>query len=372
MFRGIFAIIYKETRHIIRDTRTLFLMLALPGAQLTVFGFAVDMDVKHIPTVVHNLDHRESSRELIDAFVNTGYFDIVSEVDTGSEVSAAIVRGDAKVGIKIPPDYSATLLTGEPTTVQVLIDGSDSTVAMQALNVTNAIAMRISVEILADFLDNTGGAPPLDARTRVLFNPDMRTTNFMVPGLMGVILQIITMLLTAFAIVREKETGTLEQLMVTPVSRLGLILGKLVPYFAVGLLETASVLALMRFLFQVPIAGSLLLLLGFTLIFLICALALGLLISTFAENQIQALQMAFVVILPSVLLSGFIFPQESMPWIIAAFGKSVPATYYIRVLRGIILRDAAFADLWHNGLIMAGMALVVLTAASLRFRKTLA
>jgi len=370
MLRGMLAIIYKETRHIVRDPKTLFLMLALPGAQLTVFGFAVDMDVKHIPTVVHNLDRREPSRDLLNAFVNSGYFDIVAEVDTAREVTETIVRGDAKVGIKIPPDYSATLLTATPTAVQVLIDGSDSTVAMQALNVSNAIAMRVSVDILSDFVGN-GNAAPLESRTRVLFNPDMRTTNFMVPGLMGVILQIITMLLTAFAIVREKEAGTLEQLMVTPVSRLGLILGKLTPYFVVGLFETATVLLLMRFLFQVPIAGNVFLLLGFTLIFLVCALGLGLLISTFAENQIQALQMAFVVILPSVLLSGFIFPQESMPWIIAAFGKAVPVTYYIRVLRGIVLRDAAFIDLWHNGLILACMAVVLLAAASLRFRKTL-
>ncbi len=371
MFRGMLAIIYKETRHILRDPRTLFLMLLLPGAQLTVFGFAVDMDVKHIPTVVYNLDRREPSRELLDAFVNTGYFDILSEAATDGEVTEAIVRGDAKVGIKIPPDYSETLLTGRPTTVQVLIDGSDSTVAMQALNVTNAIAMRASVKILSHTFGG-GDTMPLDARTRVLFNPDMRTTNFMVPGLMGIILQIITMLLTAFAIVREKENGTLEQLMVTPVSRLGLMIGKLAPYFAVGLFEAVSVLLLMCFLFRVPIAGNVFLLFGFTLIFLVSALGLGLLISTFADNQIQALQMAFVVILPSVLLSGFIFPQESMPWIIAAVGKMVPVTYYIRVLRGIVLRDAAFADLWHNGVILAGMAVIVLAAASLRFSKTLA
>jgi ABC-type multidrug transport system permease subunit len=252
----------------------------------------------------------------------------------------------------------------------VLIDGSDSTVAMQALNVSNAIALRKSIGLLAGV---TGGMTdaPVVAQPRVLFNPDMRTANFMVPGLVGIILQMITMLLTAFAIVREKETGTLEQLMVTPVSRLGLILGKLMPYGLVGILETVSVLVLMRFLFQVPIAGSVVLLAGFTLIFLFTALGLGLLVSTFAGNQIQALQFSFFIILPSVLLSGFVFPQDSMPPVIYVIGKAVPATYFIQILRGIILRNAGFQDLWVNGVILACMGLVVLTVATLRFRKNL-
>ena len=370
MFRGLSSIIYKESKHILRDPRTLFLMLLVPGIQLTVFGYAIDMDVKNIATVVYNLDGRAESRALVDSFKNTGYFNIVREVNTAPEVVEAIVRGEAKVGLRIPPDYSDRILAGEHTDVQVLIDGSDSTVAMQALNVSNAIALRRSIALLAD----TAGAatdPPVEARPRVLFNPDMRTANFMVPGLVGIILQLITMLLTAFAVVREKETGTLEQLMVTPVSRLGLILGKLLPYGVVGIIETVSVLLLMRFLFQVPIAGSVLLLAFFTLIFLFTALGLGLLISTFAGNQIQALQISFLIILPSVLLSGFIFPQESMPHVIYVFAQAVPATYFIQILRGIILRGAGVEDLWMNGAILAGIGLFVLTLATLRFRKNL-
>lgn len=370
MFKGLFSIMYKESRHILRDPRTLFLMLLVPAAQLTVFGYAIDMDVKNIATVVYNLDGRAESRALIDSFINSGYFTIKREVTSGAEVNHAIVRGEAKIGLIIPHDYSDRLLTGEHTEIQVLIDGSDSTVAMQALNVSNAIALRKSIDLLADV---SGGAtePPIAAQPRVLFNPDMRTANFMVPGLVGIILQMITMLLTAFAIVREKETGTLEQLMVTPVSRLGLILGKLLPYGLVGIMETVSVLVLMRFLFQVPIAGSVFLLAGFTLIFLFTALGLGLLVSTFAGNQIQALQFSFFIILPSVLLSGFIFPQDSMPHIIYLIGQAVPATYFIQILRGIILRDTGFEDLWMNGVILACMGLVVLTLATLRFRKNL-
>jgi len=372
MFRGLAAIMYKESRHIIRDPKTLFLMLLLPSVQLTIFGYAIDLDVKHIPTVVYNLDGRQESRQLLDDFTNTGYFNIVETVHSDEDFVHVIVRGDAKVGLKIPPDYSDALLNAENTNIQILIDGSDSTVAMQALNVANAVTLRNSIQLLTNTIGGGSGEPPIEARPRVLFNPDMRTANFMVPGLLGIILQLITMLLTAFAVVREKETGTLEQLMVTPVARMGLILGKLVPYAVIGMFEAVSVVLLMRFLFQVEIAGSVLLLAGFTMIFLVCALGLGLLISTFSANQIQALQISFVIILPSVLLSGFIFPQESMPYPIYVFGQFIPVTYFIRILRGIVLRDAAFLDLWHNGAILAVMAIIVLVAASSRFSKTLA
>lgn len=370
VFKGFTAIVYKESRHILRDPRTLFLMMLVPAAQLTIFGYAINMDVKHIPTVVYNLDHREDSLRLVEAFRNTGYFDILKFVDSDEDMMREIVRGNAGVALKIPPDFSDKLLTGTGTQVQVLIDGSNSSIAMQALNVANSIALRRSISIITQNF-GLNQTPLIEARPRVLYNPDMRTANFMVPGLVGIILQLVTMLLTAFSIVREKENGTLEQLMVTPVSRLGLILGKLVPYGLVGIIETVSVLLIMYFLFQVPVAGSLLLLAGFTLVFLCSTLGLGLLISTIAGNQMQALQVAFLVILPSILLSGFMFPQEAMPYPIYVFGQFVPVTYFIRILRGIILRDAGFYDLWHNGAVLALMSVTVLGLATLRFRKTL-
>ncbi|HPO12732.1 MAG TPA: ABC transporter permease [Candidatus Hydrogenedentes bacterium] len=371
MFRGLYAIIYKETRHILRDPKTLFLMLLIPMLELTIFGYAVNLDVKNIPTVVYNLDGREPSRKLVDAFVNTGYFTVVGTAHSDAGMYGAIVAGNVKVGIKIPPDFTDTLVTGTTTKVQVLIDGSDSTSALQALNTSNAIAFGQSIKILSRVV---GGVTemPLEVRPRILFNPDMKTANFMIPGLVGVILQVVIMLLTAFAIVREKEQGTLEQLMVTPVSRLGLILGKLVPYGFVGICESISVLFLMRTLFQVQIAGNILYLAGFTLIFLFTTLSLGLLISTFTDNQIQALQFSFLILLPSFLLSGFMFPQETMPAIIYWIGQVVPATYFIRILRGIILRDAPLEALWHSGLILACMGVCIITLATLRFRKTLA
>ncbi|HOZ48122.1 MAG TPA: ABC transporter permease [Candidatus Hydrogenedentes bacterium] len=371
MFRGLTSIVYKETIHILRDPKTLFLMMLIPGIQLVIFGYAIDLDVRNVTTVVYNLDGRQASRDLLDSFRNTGTFNLALDAGSDTELEAAIVRGDAQVGIKIPPDYTDRLLLGEPVAVQVLIDGSNSTVAMQALNVSNAIALTESLDILPRIVGQMTG-PPIEVRPRVLFNPDMRTANFMVPGLVAVILQVVIMLLTVVAIVREKEEGTLEQLMVTPVSRFGLMLGKLIPFGVIGLIEIGSVLALMRFLFGVPIAGSLLLLAGFTFIYLFTVLSTGLLISTFATNQLQALQLAFLIVMPSILLSGFIFPQESMPPAIYAIGQVVPATYFIRIMRGIILRDAGFYDLFGSAGILGLIGIVVFVVSALRFRKTLA
>lgn len=371
MIEGIGSIVYKESRHILRDPKTLFLMLVIPSLEMIIFGYAVNLDVKNIPTIVYNLDGREESRALIDAFENTGYFRVAEYARSDAEVNRGIVAGRAKVGIKIPPDFSDAMLTGAHTTVQIMIDESDSNSALQALNTSNALGLRTSLTVLSRRLPGGAGLP-VEVLPRVLFNPDMRTANFMVPGLVGVIMQVVIMLLTAFAIVREKEQGTLEQLMVTPVSRLGLILGKLVPYSIVGVGETVSVLFLMRFLFDVPIAGSLPLLAVFTAIFLFTTLSLGLLVSTFSDNQIQALQVSFLILLPSFLLSGFMFPQETMPWIIYIIGQGVPATYFLRILRGIILRDAGFADLWPAAAVLATMGISIILVATLRFRKTLA
>ena len=370
MFRGMTSIIYKETIHIIRDPRTLFLMLVVPAIQLTIFGYAIELDVKNIPTVVYNLDGRTESKQLIQEFVNTGYFDVVGPVFSDEELQGALVRGEARVGIKIPPNYTDRIRAGKPAQIQVLIDGSDSTVAMQALNVANGITLRRSLLMLNEGLESR--APLIDTRPRMLFNPAMRTANFMVPGLIGIVLQIVTMILTAFAIVREKENGTLEQLMVTPVSRLGLMCGKIAPYGFVGILETIMVILIMRFVFQVPIAGNLFLLAGFALIFLFTSLGIGLLISTVAENQVQAIQLAFIVMLPSVLLSGFIFPIESMPAPIQVLSAVLPVTYFVQILRGIILRDAAFADLWVQGFWLVVIGLLLLAISARRFRKTIA
>jgi ABC-2 type transport system permease protein len=370
MFKGFSSIFYKEIIQISRDPITLVLMLIIPMFQLTVFGYAINTDVRNIKTVVYNLDVGQQSRDLIAAFENTDYFRIIEYVGSDEALNRAIVGGRAKVGIKIPPDYSDRLLNDQQATVLVLIDGSDSSIASQSLQVSTSVGLTQSTNKLLGAMNSSG--LPVDVRPKMLFNPDMRSANFMVPGLVAVILQIITTMLTAFSIVRERERGTLEQLLVTPIRPFGLMLGKLVPYGLIGIFETLTVLAVMRIIFDVPIHGSLLLLIGLSVIFLFTALAIGLLISTKAQNQMQALQLAWLIMLPSVLLSGFMFPRDSMPIVMQAISFLVPATHFMEILRGIVLRGATFMDLLPEVVTLCVMGLVLLILSAVQFHKKLA
>ncbi|MBI4446398.1 MAG: ABC transporter permease [Acidobacteria bacterium] len=371
MFRGIFSVLYKETIQIRRDPFTLFLILALPLFQLLMFGYAINTNVRNIRTAVYNLDHRRASREIIDAFTNTEYFQIVRWAQSDQELNDLIVAGEVKIGIKIPADYTDNLLKWGRATVLVLIDGSDSSIASQAVAVSNSVGLSQSLRRLLEQHPVPEPALAVEVRPKMLFNPDMRSANFMVPGLIAIILQIITTFLTAFSIVRERERGTLEQLLVTPVRPAGLMLGKLAPYCVIAFLETCGVLVVMRWIFDVPIQGNLLLLLAVAVLFLLTALGIGLLISTRAQNQVQAMQMAYFVILPSILLSGFVFPRESMPAVMQWVGYLIPASYFIEVMRGIVLRGAGWLELWENIAALALMGFLFLTVSALRFRKTL-
>ena len=374
MFRGFRSIFYKEVIQISRDPLTLALMLLVPMIQLMVFGYAINTDVRNIKTAVYNLDPGPQSRDLLHAFENTDYFQIVRYVGSDEELNNSIVTGRVKVGIKIPPDYSDRLLANRQATVLVLIDGSDSSIATQSLQVASQVGLTESLARLGTELQGSGSRTsqlPIEVRPKMLFNPDSRSANFMVPGLIAVILQIITTLLTAFSIVREREQGTLEQLLVTPVRPFGLMLGKLVPYGLIGIVETFTVLTVMRLVFDVPIKGSLLLLLSLSILFLFTALAIGLLISTKAQNQMQALQLAWLIMLPSVLLSGFMFPRDSMPVIMRFIGYMVPATHFMEIIRGIVLRGATLVDLLPEVLTLMFMGLVLLVLSAFRFRKML-
>jgi ABC transporter DrrB family efflux protein len=370
MLRGFGSIFYKEIIQISRDPITLVLMLVIPMLQLTIFGYAINTDVRNIKTVVYNLDIGQQSRDLIAAFENTDYFRIIEYAGSDEALNNAIVGGRAKVGIKIPPDYSDRLLNEQQATVLVLIDGSDSSIASQSLQVATSVGLTQSISQLIGAMSSSG--LPIEVRPKMLFNPDMRSANFMVPGLVAVILQIITTMLTAFSIVRERERGTLEQLLVTPIRPVGLMLGKLVPYGLIGIFETLTVLAVMRIIFDVPINGSLLLLIALSLIFLFTALAIGLLISTKAQNQMQALQLAWLIMLPSVLLSGFMFPRDSMPLVMQAISFVVPATHFMEILRGIVLRGATFMDLLPEVVTLSVMGLVLLVLSAVQFHKKLA
>ena len=372
MFKGFGSIFYKELLQISRDPITLVLMLIIPMFQLTIFGYAINTEVRDIKTAVYDLDQRREARELITAFQNTDYFAVVEYVDSDEELNHAIVAGRVKIGIKIPADYSDRLAMSRQATVLVLIDGSDSSIATQSLTVSTSVGMQESLARLAERLQQSDVQMPIEVRPKMLFNPDSRSANFMVPGLVAVILQMITTLLTAFSIVRERERGTLEQLLVTPIKPFGLMFGKLVPYGLIGFFETCTVLLVMRVVFQVPINGSLLLLVMLSILFLFTALAIGLLISTQAQNQVQAFQMAFLIMLPSILLSGFMFPRESMPVVMRGLGYLVPATHFIQIIRGIVLRGATLFDLVEQIVVLSVMGVVLLVLSALRFRKKVA
>lgn len=364
MLRGLMAIMYKEILQIRRDPSTRFVFL-VPAVQTIIFGFAIDMDVQHIPTVVFDMDRTAMSRRLVEQMANTQSFDIVDEVHSEAAVQHAIVAGTAKVGILIPSDYTSNRIHNEQATLQVLIDGSDSTVATSALQSAQSIGMIQSLGSAKVDLLNM----PTDVRPRVLFNPNLESSYFYVPGIIGIILQVVTVFLTAFAIVRERERGTLEQLVVTPVSKQALILGKLIPYSVLGMAQTVFVLVLMRYLFGVPIEGDVFLLLSLSVLFLLPALSIGILVSTVATTQAQATQMGMLIMLPSILLSGFAFPRETMPLPIYGLTYLIPVTYYVQILRGIILRGAGILELWPQTLALAAFAIVLVSVSSVRFQK---
>ncbi|HRX84830.1 MAG TPA: ABC transporter permease [Phycisphaerae bacterium] len=376
---GFWAILLKEFAHIRREPTTLFFAFLVPVLQLTIFGYAIDTTIEDITTVVYNLDGRRDSRDLVAAFASTRRFKVVAYVFNEADFNHALAAGRAKVGVKIPPDYTERLLDGEQAVVQVLIDGSDSQVATTALNSAALLGLNESRRRGMAFAEARQAAVardpagrvalPIEIRPRLLYNPNLESAHFFVPGLIGIIMQLVTLFLTSFAIVRERELGTLEQLFVTPVGRTGLMLGKLVPYAVIGFLETLIVLMVMVFVFSVPINGSLVLLLGLSLLFLLTALGLGLFISTLARTQLQAIQFAFMIMLPSILLSGFIFPREAMPLPMYLLGFFIPVTYFLEILRGIILRSAGLADLLPSVVGLVVCCAVVLTLSVSRFRK---
>jgi ABC-2 type transport system permease protein len=357
LFRGFGAVFYKEVLHVRRDFGTLFFSLIIPLLQMVLLGFGIDTNIRQINTVVYNADGRRESRELIDRLRNSDTFHVIRYVDKDEDLNDAIIAGRARVGVKIPVDYSDRLLHH--------MDGSDSSVAGQAVNVTTAIGLDESLRRVLQ--DRSTFA--VDMRPKLLFNPDSRSPNFFLPGLTAILLLNVTTFLTAFSIVREKERGTLEQLFVTPVRPMGLLLGKLLPYLGIGFFELSLILTFMRFVFRVPIHGSVILLAILSLPYLFVSLSLGILISSKANTHAQAMQLAFLTILPSVFFSGYIFPRETMPSFFYALSYFVPATYFINITRGVILRGAGIAHLWTDGLALFAMGTILLILAARRFQK---
>jgi ABC-2 type transport system permease protein len=352
-FRAVFR---KEVLHVRRNKAVAYLAIMMPLMQMTMYGF-IDQTVHDEPTVIVDQDRSVQSRELIDQLRATKTFAIREITEDPRVARTEIVAGRAGVGIVIPPNFHNARARGTPAKVLVLIDGSDNIVASGALAAVNGIMSSHNLSALAK--DARAGLP-MSAQPIILFNPEGRTANFIIPGLVAVILQMIAIMLAAGSIVREREQGTMEQLLVTPVNPLGLMLGKVAPYMLLGLAETALILAIMRFVFQVPIRGSLPLLFGVMVIYLAALLALGLFISTRAKTQQEAQQQVQMMFLPSIFLSGYLFPLNGMPIILQIIGQILPTTHMVAVMRGIVLRDAGVNELLPHVLALALFAVVMI------------
>jgi ABC-2 type transport system permease protein len=373
-FQRFRAIVKKEFIQIKRDKASFGIAIGMPIMMMLLFGYAVATQLENISTVVLDQSKTTESRELIKSFQNTLYFNVQEEVNSMDTVEQKINSGKAHAAIIIPPNYSTLLLKKERPSVQLLIDGSDPTTARTAFSSGVMAGENQGLKVMSNLSEKLSQKPQIggiDVSTKVLYNPSLRNQNFTIPGLVGLIMQNITVLLTAFALVRERERGTIEQLIVSPIKSTELILGKLVPYVIIGFADFLFSLALGMLWFDVPIRGSLELLLFLGAGFVICALAIGLLISTVSKTQLQAMQLSVLIILPSVLLSGFVFPREAMPKIIQWIGYALPLTYFLNILRGIITKGVGIEYLFKDVALLFSLGLVLLIISMVRFRKKL-
>jgi len=374
-FRRMMTIVRKEWLHIIRDPRTLALVIVLPVMMLFLLGYAVTNDAKDIPLAVADLSHTDASRTLVDKLTVSEFFKYTHVAQSENEILEMLDAGTVKAGLYIPENFGRDLSTGGVGTIQFYIDGSNPTIAQTAQLAAETISQSMSQEILIKRLERSGTGMqlslPVDARMRYLYNPDMKRMNFMIPGLVAIILQIQTLLLTAFAIVREREQGTLEQLIVTPVRSWELMLGKILPFVVVASVNVIMTVTVGAVWFGVKVVGSIALLAGLSLIFLLGSLGLGVLISNISKTQMQAMYMASFIMMPSFILAGLLFPRENMPWLAYYAGYFLPVTYFLEIVRGIILKGADFFTLWNWIWPMAVFSIVVFFASVLMFHKRL-
>ncbi|MBI4915173.1 MAG: ABC transporter permease [Acidobacteria bacterium] len=362
--RALLNLLVKELLQLRRDPKILPMLFVAPVLQLFILGYAATTDIKHIELAVCDLDRTAESRGLVEAFTASTYFRLVRTVDAQEALDPLLAAGDARLAVTIPAGFSADRAAGRPGTIQLLADGSDAT--------GGTIGLAYAANVV-QLVNASGGVRPLvELRPLVLYNPDLKSRNFMVPGVLGLIIMIMTMMLTSMALVRESELGTMEQLLVTPLKPGQLIVGKLVPYALVGLVEILTAMPVVVFWFRVPMRGSYLTLFLLTLPFVLCTLGLGLLVSTLSRTQQQAMMLsAFVFMLPQIYLSGFIFPIQNMPQAFQLATYLVPLRYYVVILRGVFLKGVGFAELWPQAVALLTLAAVILTAARLRFRRRL-
>lgn len=367
------TIVWKEFVQMRRDRPTLAMMLGIPVIQLLVFGYAIRMDVRDLPMAVFDESRTQQSRELVRKLEATDNFVATSQAKSYGEAVRMIDRGDVRAAIVIPEDYARRLKRGRPATVQLIVDASDPNTSQNAIAAAQLVGKQQNIALL---VARAGGAarsgpPPVDVRIRPLYNPALKSSIFIVPGIIGMILSITMLIITSMSIVREREFGTMEQLIVTPITRGELMLGKISPYVLVGYAQVTVVLILGRLIFGMPVVGSLLLVYAITFLFIVANLGLGLFISTLVRSQTQAMQASFFFVLPNVLLSGFMFPREGMPPVAREIGLAFPLTYYLQILRGVLLKGAGVLDVLPQTGMLLLLALLFFGFSVKRFRKQL-
>jgi ABC-2 type transport system permease protein len=374
MMRRLLPIIKKEFRHIRRDKRVLAVLTLVPAALLLLNGYALNFDVNHIRMAVVDQERSATSRGFINSFVTSGYFDYVQELTTAEEATHMLDDGHARLVLVVPPDFSDNLRSNSSASVQILVDGMDANSATTIVGYAQAVVLQYSQKIVMNNLAKIGRGNyiPINYEGRIWYNPELKSAKFLVPGLIAFILAITAVIATSLSIVREKERNTIEQINVSPVHALDFILGKLIPYALISIVAAALVLFTAFILFDVVIKGSVLLLFGATLLFIVAALSIGLLVSTISDSQQVAFQIAAIVsMLPTIILSGFVFPIRSMPWWLQVLSNITPAKFYLVILRSILLKGVGIAAFWPQILYLIIFATVLLTISTLRFRRTI-
>ena len=366
------AVLLKEFRQVMRDRLTFAMMVGIPIVQLVLFGFAINADVRRLPLAVHDADHSIFSRSLVAALETSQYFRVEKQISGAAEGDALLSRGEVQFVLDVPGDFSHKLMRGELPVVMLAADATDPAATGNALAIVNVIAARaVGRELAGPLAALRQGPPPFEVRAQRRYNPEGLTRYNIVPGLMGVILTMTMVMMTAIAITRERERGTMENLLATPVSPLEVMAGKIVPYILIGYIQVAVILLAAVFVFEVPVVGSLALLWAALSLFIAANLAVGFMFSTIARNQMQAMQLTFFFFLPSMLLTGFMFPFRGMPGWAQAIGEALPLTHFLRIVRGIMLKGNGIAEigphLWPIAVFMLAAGLVAL----LRFRQTL-
>ena len=374
----LWRVIVKELLQIRRDRRMIPVIFVSPVVMIVVFGFAVNTDVTNVPMVLVDQDRSVASRDLVSRFVRSGYFEVVGTEERAEDVDRWLVTSRAQLGLVIGSGFGDALASGRTAALQVIADGSDAASASVALGYASALAQGFGAEVQAARLRSAGGEALLrrpgqvDLEPRVFYNPDLKSRWFYVPAVLAMVLMVMTMLLSAMGVVREKEVGTMEQLIVTPIRPWQLLVGKLAPFALIGVVQVFLITGVAVFGFRVPLRGSFPLLLGLTLLFLLVTLGIGLLVSTLVRNQQQAMMAAtFLAMIPMVYLSGLIFPIENMPQAIQLVTYLVPLRYYAEIIRGVFLRGSGIDVLWPEAVVLLGMGVSLMAVASLRFRKRL-